>query len=120
MTEKRFEVGDSENQYIIFDNEGPDDYYHLGNDERDVKALCKLMNELQEDQLEEIQALKAQNKELKEAIGNLIVKEFKITKEDIINGKGGDATDFSSVINEFFNDQVDISEIQIELKGEKQ
>ena len=39
----------SENQDTIFDNEGPDDYYHLGNDTEDVKALCKLLNELHEE-----------------------------------------------------------------------
>ena len=49
MTEKRFEVGTSENQDTIFDNEGPDDYYHLGNDTRDVNDLCKLLNELHEE-----------------------------------------------------------------------
>ena len=49
MTEKRFEVETSENQDTIFDNEGPDDYYHLGNDTEDVQALCKLLNELHEE-----------------------------------------------------------------------
>lgn len=41
---KRFYVSESENQLIIYDNEGLDDYYHLGNDERDVKGICKLLN----------------------------------------------------------------------------
>jgi len=44
---KRFYVSKSENQLTIYDNEGLDDYYHLGNDERDVKGICKLLNEQQ-------------------------------------------------------------------------
>ena len=44
---KRFYVSESENQLTIYDNEGLDDYYHLGNDERDVKGICKLLNEQQ-------------------------------------------------------------------------
>ena len=46
MTEnKRFTMEESEGQDTIYDNEGIDDYYHLGNDTRDVKALCDLLNE---------------------------------------------------------------------------
>ena len=44
---KRFYVSESENQLTIYDNEGLDDYYHLGNDERDVKGICKLLTEQQ-------------------------------------------------------------------------
>ena len=62
MTEKRFELGKSENQDTIFDNEGPDDYYHLGNDTRDVKALCKLLNELHEEN--QLNKLQEENKQL--------------------------------------------------------
>ena len=51
---KRFYVSESENQLTIYDNEGLDDYYHLGNDERDVKGICKLLNE-QCEQIEELQ-----------------------------------------------------------------
>ena len=48
---KRFEVETgAEGTYIIYDNQGPDEnYYHVGNDERDVKALCELLNELSEE-----------------------------------------------------------------------
>ena len=46
---KRFYVSESENQLTIYDNEGLDDYYHLGNDERDVKGICKLLNEQQKE-----------------------------------------------------------------------
>ena len=46
---KRFYVSESENQLTIYDNEGLDDYYHLGNDERDVKGICKLLNEQQDE-----------------------------------------------------------------------
>lgn len=51
---KRFYVSESENQLTIYDNDGLDDYYHLGNDERDVKGICKLLNEQQE-LIEELQ-----------------------------------------------------------------
>ena len=46
---KRFYVDESENQDTIFDDEGVDDYYHLGKDTRDVNALCNLLNELNEE-----------------------------------------------------------------------
>ena len=68
MTEKRFEVGTSENQDTIFDNEGPDDYYHLGNDTEDVQALCKLLNELHEEN--KLNKLQEENKQL-----NKLIKE---------------------------------------------
>ena len=58
---KRFYVSESENQLTIYDNEGLDDYYHLGYDERDVKGICKLLNEQQAT----IQSLKEENIELK-------------------------------------------------------
>lgn len=78
MTGKRFEVGESENQYIIFDNEGADDYYHLGNDERDVKSLCKLMNEL----LEEPAKLKETVNQLKRTLKTLGEDYTKLTEEN--------------------------------------
>ena len=53
---KRFYVSESENQLTIYDNEGLDDYYHLGNDERDVKGICKLLNE-QQATIEQLQDL---------------------------------------------------------------
>ena len=52
MMAKRFTVERSENQDTIFDYDGVDDYYHLGNDTRDVIDLCKLLNELHEENLE--------------------------------------------------------------------
>ena len=79
MTEKRFEVGTSENQDTIFDNEGPDDYYHLGNDTEDVNDLCKLLNELHE----ENQQLKI----LTKPVQDTIIEEFTITKEDLSNNQ---------------------------------
>lgn len=66
MIEKRFEVGTSENQDTIFDNEGIDDYYHLGNDTRDVQALCTLLNELHEKN--KLNELYEENKQLKHII----------------------------------------------------
>ena len=49
MSEKRFTIEESENQLIIFDNGVSDEtYFHLGNDERDVKYVCDLLNEQQE------------------------------------------------------------------------
>lgn len=53
---KRFYVSESENQLFIYDNEGLDDYYHLGNDERDVKGICKLLNE-QQAEIERLQKI---------------------------------------------------------------
>lgn len=48
MNEKRFTIEESENQLIIFDNGVSDEtYFHLGNDERDVKYVCDLLNEQQ-------------------------------------------------------------------------
>lgn len=79
MTEKRFEVETSENQDTIFDNEGPDDYYHLGNDTEDVQALCKLLNELHE----ENQQLKI----LTKPVQDTIIEEFTLTKEDLSNNQ---------------------------------
>ena len=79
MREKRFNVEEStENRLIIYDNQGIDDYYHLGNDERDVKALCEMLNEFHDDNLqlksllkeaeEEIEALKESNKGFLESL----------------------------------------------------
>ena len=81
MTEKRFTVETSENQLIIVDNEGPDDYYHLGCDERDVKGVCKMLNDLNKDNQEEIQAFKNQSKELAQLIKTLF-KENEELKQD--------------------------------------
>ena len=53
---KRFYVSESENQLTIYDNEGLDDYYHLGNDERDVKGICNLLNE-QQAEIERLQKI---------------------------------------------------------------
>ena len=82
MSSKRFEVEDNVNQFIIYDNEGVDDYYHLGNDERDVKALCEMLNEFHDDTLqlksllkdaeEEIKTLKKSNQQL---MGSLVEHE---------------------------------------------
>ncbi|MBQ6345154.1 MAG: hypothetical protein IJI96_03465 [Methanobrevibacter sp.] len=50
MSEKRFTIEESENQLIIFDNGVSDEtYFHLGNDERDVRYVCDLLNELAEE-----------------------------------------------------------------------
>lgn len=47
MNKKRFTIEESENQLIIFDNGLPDEtYFHLGTDERDVKYVCDLLNQL--------------------------------------------------------------------------
>ena len=65
---KRFYVSESENQLTIYDNEGLDDYYHLGNDERDVKGICKLLNEQQAT----VQLLKEENEQLRKYNEQLI------------------------------------------------
>lgn len=109
MTEKRFvAIGVEWTDGFIQDHISDRDLFNIG-------AVCNLLNDLSE----ENEQLKKENNALKNIIQDFIIKEFKITKEDIINGKGGDATDFSSVIDEFFNNEVNISEIQVELKGEK-
>ena len=77
MTEKRFEVGTSEKQDTIFDNEGSDDYYHLGNDTRDVKALCKLLNGLHEENQQLIQLLKNQSVIIQELHSKLLEYQLK-------------------------------------------
>ena len=57
MTEnKRFTMEESEGQDTIYDNEGIDDYYHLGNDTRDVKAVCDLLNE-QDGEIKKLQKI---------------------------------------------------------------
>jgi hypothetical protein len=43
-----------------------DDYYHLGNDTKDVKALCTLLNELHEKN--KLNELYEENKQLKHII----------------------------------------------------
>ena len=48
MSDERFTIEESENQLIIFDNGVSDEtYFHLGNDERDVKYVCDLLNKQQ-------------------------------------------------------------------------
>lgn len=73
MMAKRFTVGESENQDTIFDYDGIDDYYHLGNDTRDVIDLCKLLNELHEENLE----LKKDNSRLVNETANIIAEHQK-------------------------------------------
>lgn len=78
---KRFYVSESENQLTIYDNEGSDDYYHLGNDERDVKGISQLLNSLVDDNLqlkkllqeaeEENDRLKKSNKQWMESLVNM-------------------------------------------------
>ena len=87
MTEKRFTLEKSENQDTIYDNEGIDDYYHLGNDTRDVKALCKLLNELHEENQQLIQLLKNQSAIIQELHSKLLEYQLKepiiLTREDL-------------------------------------
>lgn len=69
MTE-RFTVEESENQLTIYDYNGLDDYYHLGNDTRDVKSLCRLINELHEENEANKKIIKEQKKKLDEYYNN--------------------------------------------------
>ena len=66
-THKRFQIETGQTEKgdtpMIYDWEGLDDYYFM-NDCRDFKGLCKLLNELHE----ENQELKKQNKELHDKI----------------------------------------------------
>ena len=68
---KRFYVSESENQLTIYDNEGLDDYYHLGNDERDVKGICKLLNEQAETIRKQSIRIYCQDKEVQRLLGEL-------------------------------------------------
>ena len=68
---KRFYVSESENQLTIYDNEGLDDYYHLGNDERDVKGICKLLNEQAEIIRKQSIRIYCQDKEVQRLLGQL-------------------------------------------------
>lgn len=86
MMAKRFRVEESENQDTIFDYDGIDDYYHLGNDTRDVMALCKLLNELHEENLE----LKKDNSRLVNETANIIAEHQKQVL-DLIDEKMDDA-----------------------------
>lgn len=104
---KRFYVSESENQLTIYDNDGLDDYYHLGNDERDVKGICKLLNNLhQENQILETDCknqkeskeywrnkakeLKEENEQLKEELNNLKKDETMLYHYYTLARYGGD------------------------------
>ena len=51
----------AEGTYIIYDNQGPDEnYFHLGNDERDIRALCELINSMDDN----VKALEEHNHRL--------------------------------------------------------
>lgn len=62
----RFEVDIGDKGLMIYDNDGIDDYYYLGNDTKDVKALCTLLNELHEKN--KLNELYEENKQLKHII----------------------------------------------------
>jgi len=63
---KRFTIEESENQDTIVDNEGPDDYYHLGNDTRDVEGICKLLNQQDQQIKRQAKVNEQQEKEYQE------------------------------------------------------
>ena len=44
MTTKRFEPGKGDKGTLIYDNEGPDDYYFV-NDEEELQEFCNLINQ---------------------------------------------------------------------------
>lgn len=83
MSEKRFTIEESENQLIIFDNGVSDEtYFHLGNDDRDVKYVCDLLNTLhQENQQLKHYKLYEDNKRLQTIIADLKEKNEQLKKE---------------------------------------
>ena len=94
MIEKRFTIEESENQLIIFDNGVSDEtYFHLGNDERDVKYVCDLLNELFNEndilkqklktksivnkQYEEMKGLQKENEQLRQMIKENVFQRYR-------------------------------------------
>ena len=66
----------NEEEYIIYDKEGIDDYYFVGGHKKDIKNLCKLLNkqELKIKELEnlkEYKQLKQQNLELQKQLNKI-------------------------------------------------
>ena len=45
---KRYTVESNVDNHIIVDNNGVDDYFHLGNDIDDIQAVCELLNKYYE------------------------------------------------------------------------
>lgn len=82
----KYTVEDNVNNLIIVDNEGIDDYYHLGNDGDDVIEICDILN-MQHNELKRQSAkLFKQNEELqtlKETL-NLILEIEHIEKYDSV------------------------------------
>ena len=107
---KRFYVSESENQLTIYDNEGLDDYYHLGNDERDVKGICKLLNEQQ--------ATINKKKELLKLIANACSFNKEHSVKEILRNeiKGIDTVTYESA--NAWHDYVLLSEFFEECYGE--
>lgn len=64
MTE-RFEVSEGDKGLMIYDNEGPDDYYFV-NDKEELQKLCDLINND-----ENIERLTQENEALKKTIKEL-------------------------------------------------
>lgn len=61
----KYTVEDNVNNLIIVDNEGLDDYYHLGNDGDDVIEICDILN-MQHNKLKrQSTKIYKQNEELK-------------------------------------------------------
>ena len=73
---KRFTIEQSNKSLIIYDHNSIDDYYHVGNDERDILRLCDLLNEL----VTEINQLKEENKQLRNDYSNCEKFRYRIFK----------------------------------------
>ena len=67
MTEKRFELGNGGKGPLIYDNEGPDDYYFV-NDEKELQQFIDLVNETL---TENTKYLIKQNNQLDKALSEL-------------------------------------------------
>lgn len=82
----KYTVEDNVNNLIIVDNEGIDDYYHLGNDGDDVIEICDILN-MQHNKLKrQSTKIYKQNEELKilKETLNLILEIEHIEKYDSV------------------------------------
>lgn len=82
----KYTVEDNVDNLIIVDNEGLDDYYHLGNDGDDVIEICNILNMQHNELKKQSTKIYKQNKELqilKETL-SLILEIENIEKYDSV------------------------------------
>ena len=112
MNKKRFTIEKSENQDTIYDWEGIDDYYHLGNDTRDVNNLCDMLNDFNEENIslkKEVYDYKTKCSELERTLKsiktnllNYIIDYDKISHDNYYYGLSESVEDIAEEIRELF------------------